>query len=80
MREITRDQVVEVVGSLDHWEVSHDAYRFRPKYSVSFQTLQKISDLFGTERIDLEPGREGWRWSTLTYEDGSPGYIVVYRD
>lgn len=58
-----------------------------PKYSevsnIKFQHLNQLSELLGTDQIDLEKGEhhEGFAWSSWTYEGScdDPPSVIVYR-
>ena len=41
-------------------------------HNLTFQQLNALSALLGTDEIDFSTGREGYWHSTRTFEDGSP--------
>lgn len=79
---VTKEQVAELVGGLEMWRDEPNAIAFRPSYTITFKQLNAISELFGTDHIDLCAGREGEPdWSEVT--PGWPaecGEITVYKD
>lgn len=76
----TQAEVEAVLGCfVEVWNEEPNAVSFRPARTITFQALQKVSDLFGTERIDLNHGREvpgDYAWDSF----GEAGEITVYRD
>lgn len=80
---VTKAQVEAVLGCyVEMWNDEPNAVSFRPSTTITFQKLQKVSDLFGTERIDLNAGREGEPdYSSVTPGcPAEPGEITVYRN
>lgn len=45
---------------------------------VSFQQLNALSELLGTDSINLKPATEGHRYSSVTFESGTPTEIECW--
>ena len=76
---VTKNQVENVINcQIEMWREEPNAIAFRPQKAITFQQLNAISQLFGTDRIDVFAGDEGGycdtcRWTEL-------GEITVYKD
>lgn len=78
----TREQAEAIVGTIEMWRDEPNVIAFRPSSTITFKQLNAISELFGTDRIDLCAGREGEPdWSEYTPgSPGEPGEITVYKE
>lgn len=47
-------------------------FRAEAGHDLTFQQLNQLSELLGTDEINFTTGREGYRYSSWTYDDGSP--------
>lgn len=48
-------------------------------FTLKFQDMPKMAEIFGTEHLDFghDEGEPSKRWSSVTYESGTPGSFVV---
>lgn len=61
------------------WQAKPGVFRVEIVLSsgVTFAMLQALSSTFETDQINLEPHEPGHRYSSWTYDEGSPAKIVV---
>ncbi len=49
-----------------------------PTRPVKFTDLYNLSDLLGTDRINLHPSVPGTCYSSWTYDSGMPGHLEIF--
>lgn len=55
------------------------AFEAQQGHNLTFQQLNALSALLGTDEIDFSTGREGYRYSSYTYDDGGPPEFTCYN-
>ena len=83
--EQAKSLATDALGEGSSVDEQSDRFRVYAPYGhpLRFKDLNKLSDLFGTDEINLERGEHhpGYSYSSWTYEDSydDPPYIDVFK-
>jgi hypothetical protein len=69
----------ERLGPSSYGPVTSFVAKATGAFTLKFQDMAKMAAIFGTESLDFghDDGEPSCRWSSVTYESGTPGSFVV---